>query len=254
MKPEGVAWQCTFDDEFNGTSVDTSLWRIQETSWNGFHSGSECFENSPNNVSVAGGVLRLTTRKEAQGFLCQRPSEPAYSTPYTSGMLTTYGKFTQAYGRWEIRAKFPSTTVKGVQSSFWLWPQDPHRYGSLWPQSGEIDMAEFYSQYPDRVIPYVHYVGSTYRVTNNNCMVPDPTAWHTYLMVWTREFISMTIDGQPCLYTQVNPTPPLVAPAPFDQPFMLSLTQALGIQTNAFDENSTPLPATTTIDYVRVWK
>ena len=41
--------------------------------------------------------------------------------------------------------------------------------------------------------------------------------------------------------------------APFDQPFIMSLTQALGIDSNAFDPNTTPLPATTQIDWVRVW-
>ena len=39
-----------------------------------------------------------------------------------------------------------------------------------------------------------------------------------------------------------------------DQPFIVSLTQALGVGTNAFDPSTTPLPATTQIDYVRVWK
>jgi hypothetical protein len=35
---------------------------------------------------------------------------------------------------------------------------------------------------------------------------------------------------------------------------MLALTQGLGIGTNALDPSITPLPATTQIDYVRVWK
>ena len=150
-KAGGGTWHCTFDDEFNGTSVDQSKWRIQETSWNGFHSGPECFMNRPANVSVSDGVLRLTARKEANGFMCQAPDKP-YGTQFTSGMLTTYGKFTQAFGRFEIRAKIPPAKVKGLQTSFWLWPQDPFRYG-LYPSSGEIDMAEEYSLHPDRVHP-----------------------------------------------------------------------------------------------------
>jgi hypothetical protein len=34
----------------------------------------------------------------------------------------------------------------------------------------------------------------------------------------------------------------------------VALSQALGINTNAFNPATTPLPATTSIDYVRVWK
>jgi hypothetical protein len=50
-----------------------------------------------------------------------------------------------------------------------------------------------------------------------------------------------------------NPAAPLVKPQPFDQPFFINLTQALGIGANLFDPATTPLPATTQVDYVRVW-
>jgi hypothetical protein len=51
-----------------------------------------------------------------------------------------------------------------------------------------------------------------------------------------------------------NWKPLLAKPAPFDQPFFLALTQALGIGGNAFNPATTPLPATTQIDYVRIWQ
>jgi hypothetical protein len=44
------------------------------------------------------------------------------------------------------------------------------------------------------------------------------------------------------------------SPAPFNQPFFVALTQALGVGSNAYNPALTPLPATTTIDYMRVWK
>jgi hypothetical protein len=34
----------------------------------------------------------------------------------------------------------------------------------------------------------------------------------------------------------------------------MALTQALGIGGNAFVDGKTPLPATTEVDYVRIWK
>jgi hypothetical protein len=39
---------------------------------------------------------------------------------------------------------------------------------------------------------------------------------------------------------------------PFDRPFMINLAQTLGVQANK-PTRATPLPATTVIDYVRVW-
>ena len=47
--------------------------------------------------------------------------------------------------------------------------------------------------------------------------------------------------------------PPLTGSQPFDHPFMIALTQALGVAGNSVT-SATPLPATTQIDYVRVWK
>ena len=64
----------------------------------------------------------------------------------------------------------------------------------------------------------------------------------------------MVFDGQTCLVDSWDPADPLVKPQPFDQPFMVALTQFLGVQGNAFDPATTPLPATTNVDYVRVWK
>jgi hypothetical protein len=57
----------------------------------------------------------------------------------------------------------------------------------------------------------------------------------------------------PCLADHSSSASPLTDPAPFDEPFYICLTQALGIGTNAFIPGSTPLPATTSIDWVRVW-
>jgi beta-glucanase (GH16 family) len=253
-KADGSTWQCTFDDEFNGSSLNTGNWVVQTTAASGFHSGAECFVNTPNNVSVAGGALSLTLRKEAAPFTCTSPSG-SYSTQYTSGMVMTGSLFGQTYGRFEVRAKLPAAKVKGLQESFWLWPQNPYKYGYQWPISGEIDIAEMYHLYPDRAIPYVHYVPAVVdpNVTNNYCLIDDLSQFHTYTAEWTPTTITIIYDGKVCLTDTFNAASPLTTGQPFDQPFMIALTQALGIGVNA-PTASTPLPATTQVDYVRVWK
>lgn len=253
-KPTGGTWTCTFDDEFSGTALDTSKWTVQATALSGFHSGPECFEDRPANVSVADGTLRLTARKEAAPFTCTSPLG-SYTTQYTSGSVSSFAKFTQAYGRFEVRAKLPAATVKGLQESFWLWPANSVKYGPAWPASGEIDIAEIYSQYPDRAIPFIHYNPAAYdpKVTNNYCLINNIAAFHSYAVEWTSTAITVVYDGHTCLVDNWNPAS-LVKPQPFDQPFMIALTQALGIGTNAFSPATTPLPATTQVDYVRIWK
>jgi beta-glucanase (GH16 family) len=268
-KADGNQWVCTFDDEFSGTTLDRSKWFVQTTAASGFHSGAECFVDSPNNVSVAGGTLHLTVRQESSPFTCQKPvSSGNYTTQYTSGTVNSLGRFAQTYGRFEVRAKLPASTVRGLQETFWLWPTNPYKYG-LWPASGEIDFAEFYSGVPGWNIPYLHYkvVQSTVNWaldTNIYTALPGKNAqpgmncriqqagFNTYTAIWQPGKIVLQVNGQNCIvnnYTASN----VAAPAPFDQPFFLALTQALGIGSNSFVAGTTPLPATTQVDYVRVW-
>jgi beta-glucanase (GH16 family) len=246
-------WHCTFDDEFNGTALDPSKWVVQETSNSGYHSGDECYVNSPNNVSVSGGTLNLTARSESSTFLCGG-SITSFLTQYTSGMVTTYERFSQTYGLFEVRAKFPAATVPGLQSTLWLWPVNSKLYGPVWPASGEIDFAEWFSRYSNLDIPNIHYVKSPGAPGADTAHCPmDPTQFHTYGVEWTSTSLTILMDGTACLVDNWQPALPLSKPAPFNQPFMISLTQALGMESNSFNPGSTPLPATLKIDWVRVW-
>jgi beta-glucanase (GH16 family) len=209
--------------------------------------------DSTGNVSVSGGALHLTLRREKSPVLCPGlPEGVSPLTSYTSGMVTTTGKFAQAYGRFEFRARFPTTDGPGLHGALWLWPEDESRYGGR-PAAGEIDVAEYYTQYPDRVVPYLHFDEAVagQRVTNTDCFVERPDQFHTYSLEWTPETMTIAYDGRVCLQTTWQATG-LVRPAPFDVPFFLNLTQALGRGTNAPGDDL-ELPATLDVDYVRVW-
>jgi beta-glucanase (GH16 family) len=259
----GGTWTCTFDDEFDAatgdaTALNTSWWVPQVTATSGYTTGplgdEACYVDSPNNISVSGGALHLTARREAAPFTCS-----TFTTQYTAGMVSTYSKFNQAYGRFEVRALLPQTTATGLQETLWLWPVNDTLYGP-WPDSGEVDFSEFYSQYSSLDVPYIHYNYSTVdaatntnTVTATNCQI-TLSAYNDYAVVWTPGTFTITINGNPCLTDNYVPDDGLTSPEPFNQPFFIALTQALGINTNAFNPATTPLPATTSIDYVRVWK
>jgi beta-glucanase (GH16 family) len=255
-KSTGGFWQCSFADNFDGDSLDPSKWVAQRTDTSGYMNGmTACFVDGPNNVSVSDGSLKLTARREPAPFNCGQTLS-SFATEYTSGMVSTAGgRFSQTYGRFAVRARISAAPIRGLQTSLWLWPVDSSRYG-LFPASGEIDFAELFSAYPDRAIPYIHYnpLGSDPNLTNTNCLISDPSSFHTYAVEWTPSSIKVSYDGQTCLVDDWNPAAPLTAPQPFDQPFFIALTQALGVGDNAFDPSTTPLPATTEVDYVRVWK
>ncbi len=258
---DGSTWTCSFDTEFTGTSLNPSQWIPITTAASGYLSGAvACYVNSPNNISVGNGYLSLTARKEAAPFSCNTPWGP-FTTQYTSGTVATYGLFSQAYGRFEVRAKIPAATVAGLQSSLWLLPQNETQFGP-WPASGEIDIAEMFSEYPTLAIPYIHYnydswtvnaTTDTNTVTNDACTF-NPNVFNDFVVEWTPTTITMLYNGTTCLVDHWIPSSPLVAPQPFNQPFFINLTQALGIGTNNFNPVTTPLPATTEVQYVRVWQ
>ncbi|HET7690939.1 MAG TPA: glycoside hydrolase family 16 protein [Nocardioidaceae bacterium] len=254
FKPNGSLWSCTFADEFEGTTLDPAKWVAIRTHAAGFRNGIECFVNLPQTVRVSSGSLRLSVVKHDELMACDDPLIGTYYTHYMAGMVSSWRRFSQTYGRFEFRARFPQADVAGLQSALWLWPVDANRYGER-PASGEIDVAEFFSQHPDRVIPNVHFTGdeSDPTRTNTNCLIKRPDRFHVYTLTWGPRRIKIQYDGTTCIVNRWVQYPGLQRTAPFDHPFHVNLTQALGIGSNAVRPR-TPLPATMVVDYVRVWK
>jgi beta-glucanase (GH16 family) len=254
-KADGSTWRCVFSDDFDGDALDTSKWLVLSSAASGYRNGPECYlgAGSPlgsDDVAVSDGTLRLTARELDHEITC--PSLGGdFTSRWTGAFVTTYYSFTTTFGRVEVRAAFPDTEVAGVHSALWLWPPDL-AYGS--DTTGEIDLAEFYSVYPDRVIPFLHYQPAVPDGTNTNdyCLVDDVTKMHDYVIEWEPGHVHIAYDGQTCVDHDIDPAPPLTGSEPFDQRYAIDLTQALGNATNAFTPD-TPLPATTTVDYVRVW-
>lgn len=250
-KPGGGYWRCTFSDDFKGSTLDPAKWKVQTTAASGFQVNRECHVASPRNVSVGAGVLRLTVRREAAPFTCVAGGS-SWTTQYTAGTVMTWNRFDQAYGRFEFRAAFPASTQPGLHSNLWLY----HRHNTYGAGrvSGEIDVAEWFSQTPNQVYPSLHYEG---RVPANdtawNCFVGAPGGYHKYVLEWTPTQMRFLYDGRLCFTRSWAPAAPLVAPQPFDHPFFVILTQALGGGHNA-PVAGTTLPATTRVDYVRVWR
>ena len=264
-RPGGRAWRCTFADNFDGSSLDGDKWLELASYWSGLGGPDDCYFDDGHNVRVANGRLRLITRRLPQPRACAQAEGGKAS--YTGVMINTVHRFSQERGRFEFRARFPQTKLAdqarpGIQGSLWMWPVDDRKYGP-WPLSGEIDIAEFYSAFPDRIIPFLHYDMETRKdplaafakppqETNNHCLIAAPDGdFHTYTLEWSKQIMHIYYDGITCMKT------PWLAKqggrAPFDQPFIL----AIGFGTGKFDNavtKDTPMPAHLDVDYVRVWQ
>jgi len=248
LKADGTAWTCTLADDFDGTTLDRTTWRPA----NGFFSGQgatrPCYIDDPSVISVRDGALHLSVRKLPAVAPC--PGAKGDPTAYVGGGVDTWHLFSQQYGRFEARYKNTATNQVGLHEAFWLWPDD--RYNTaIWPAAGEIDIAETYSQHPDLVVPFLHYTWY-----DNWGPVPGKnTAWNcaakrgeynTYTLEWEPRRLEIKVNGRTCLVnTSGDPA--------FQKPYIIALTQMLGVGDNLYDGRA-PLPATMSVDYVRVWK
>lgn len=240
-KPGGGTWSCSFVDNFDGRGLNTSKWVVGNTSTTGFTIGSTCFVPGQG-VNVSWGTLQLTVTKKSP-FQCKTPVG-SLTTTFTGGGVSTWGKFAQTYGRFEARMKFPSRKTEGLHSNFWMNPKQL-AYG-VWPASGEIDVAEWFSRVADHLYPSLHYTGRTTADTGWNCVVGSVDTFHTYAVEWSATRMDFIYDGQLCYSRTWAPTD-LVAPAPFDQPFTVALVAGAG---SGFDTART---STTYVDYVKAW-
>ncbi len=250
-KRGGGFWRCSFSDDFAGTVLDGSKWVVQTTAFSGYTTGgADCYVDSPRNVYVSNGALNLVAQKEPEPFTCESPGED-FTSNHTAATVLTWQRFSQAYGRFEFRAKFPATRVPGLHSALWLYPQQLP-YGA-WPNSGEIDVAEHYTGIPDKVYPSLHYNGRTEADTGWNCPVAQPSRYHTYRVEWAPRRMHFYYDGKLCYQRSWTPAGDLLAPKPFDIPYYLVLTQAVGGLWNS-PTAATPFPGRTQVDWVRVWR
>ena len=244
-KPGLGYWKCTFDDEFSGTALDRTKWMPSTSfvTWSG--DTHACYRDDPSNVSVADGVLDLTLVRLDAPAPCAANVAP---TDLMAGGVSTYHLFSQEYGRFEARIRTTATDAPGLHEAFWLWPDD--RYSTInWPDSGEIDVAESFSAHPTIVGTYLHSSadrnGFVEGVNAGNC-AGNRGEWNTFTLEWSSSRIESFVNGVPCL---LNTT----GDRAFRKRYIINLTQGIGGGDWNLLGDDTPVPATTQVDYVRVW-
>lgn len=250
LKSNGNPWTCTFDDEFNNSSVDWNRWMPQTTANSGFATGDTCYRNNAANIGEGNGGLILNAHTLAKPMTCSYKSY-SYQTNHTGGAIVSYNSFAQTYGRFEFRAKFPGTTEPGFWGNLWIYPKAT-TYGA-WPNSGEVDIAEHWSGHGDHVYPSLHYKNSTSADTAWNCTVNDPSQFHTYRLEWNKSSMSFYYDNQLC-FTRNWTTSFLSDPnAPFDKPFFIVLSEGFGDPYFSV-AGGLPTDGPMVVDWVHVYK
>ncbi len=242
-------WSLVWNDEFNGTKLDTSKWSYETGS--GHNNEKQYY--TKDNVTVSDGTLKITAKEE---------SVSGYK--YTSGRIETITEtgealFATKYGKIEARIKMPAGT--GLWPAFWMQPVD-NAYGG-WPLSGEIDIMEARGRLLNEVNGTIHFgekrpfnrsLGGSYELPSST----DITDYHVYGVEWRENLIIWYVDGVEFFRTSnwYTMSDGVVAeyPAPFNKEFYLILNLAVG---GDYDSGRTPssseLPRTMEVDYVRVY-
>jgi beta-glucanase (GH16 family) len=156
-----------FDDEFNGTTLDS-------TKWSTYYGNGIAGLRRPSADSLDGQGHLVITAKMVNGSL-------------VSGGLSA--KYSRTYGYYEFRVRTesdPTATMSGVVMT---WPTS-----GRWPTDGENDMYETGTS-PARAnfSTFVHYSSSNrfyYYIHNANA-----TEWHTIGMDWKPGYIKIYRDG-----------------------------------------------------------
>lgn len=201
----------SFQDEFDGTSLDTSKWGYQYGCFDPAQHSQAQYTDSPDNVAVHDGHLSLTaryspTKTKWDGSQVPRTcknGDTTYDAPFTSGMITTKtkdGKVLYAapgtgfYA--EARVKLPAG--RSSWAAFW----GTGTKGG-WPANGEIDIFESKGYDPSFLMSNIHTprAGNPKKTQQHQGAMHGDTAssqteWHTYGLLKTADAIEFYFDGQ----------------------------------------------------------
>jgi beta-glucanase (GH16 family) len=225
-------YSLVWSDEFNGTTVDTSKW-VFENRNPGVNNEQEYYLQS--NVSVVNGNLVITAKKQTFG-----------GQPYTSGKITTYGKFSQQYGRIEARIAIPMGA--GMWPAFWMLGAN---IGTVnWPTCGEIDIMEHVNA-DDLIYGTMHWNVNGHAAYGDKTTT-TPASFHLYAVEWDTNSIRWYVDNT--LYVTGNIANNINGTDAFHLPFFIILNLAVGGDFPNTTIDDSKLPETMLVDYVRVYK
>lgn len=228
----GDRWELSFSDDFDGEKLDYEKW-TPEDPW-GVERNDELQGYVIQAFRVGEGTLRIRCERKPTFYDGEKRD-------YRSGMMSTTRKFSQKYGRFEIRCRVPKG--RGLWPAFWLLPEPP-----AWPP--EIDVLEILGHETDRVYLTHHWPDpddpdESESVTGEYRGPDFSEDFHDFAVEWEPGELRWYVDGELRHQSRREEVP--------DVPAFLLVNLAVGGWAEEPDE-STAFPADFEIDHVRVWK
>lgn len=241
-----TGYHVTFDEEFDDLSVSAwgpagpggTRW-IAHTPWYGDFGDARFTDPRPDfPFTVTDGVLRIEVRRE--------------NDRWRSGLLSAVDPngrgFTQQYGYFECRAKFPQGP--GTWPAFWLMGTKSLKGlpGNTGPRvNPEVDVVEHYGHWPWRFHYALHQWGRSGAPSKHEekrfVVFGTEDDFHTYGVLIDEREIVLYFDG---VELRRAPTPECVK-----TPLFPLVNLALG---PGWPTDKTPDPSYMFVDYVKVWQ
>lgn len=237
-------YSLVWSDEFNGTSLDPSIWNQEIGNGSGGWGNNELesYTGSLKNTFVSNGNLIIEARKETIG---------AFN--YTSGRMTTQDKKFFKFGRIDIRAKLPVS--KGMWPALWMLGKNISSVG--WPGCGEIDIMELIGTNPSTIYGTLHWSNAGGSHASKGANYPLPAGdyskeFHVFSIIWALNNISWYVDDQKYLDISISDLGGADYPFNSDQFFIFNV--AVGGNWPGSPDYNTEFPQRMFVDYIRVFQ
>lgn len=235
---ETSTWQMVWNDEFNGTALNTANWGY-DIGAGGWGNG-ELQYYQQDNATVSGGFLTIEAREESVG-----------GEAYTSARILTAGKQSFRFGKIEIRAKLPAG--QGIWPALWMLGDSFSGIG--WPYSGEIDITEMIggSGRENTVHGTIHWDNSGHRSSGGSSTLTSGTFaddFHVFSIEWDSASIKWYVDGVN-YHTESISSPDK---SELQEAFFFIFNVAVGGAWPGNPDVSTSFPQQMAVDYIRVYE
>ena len=241
-----LAWQ----EEFNTDGAPSGTnWGYEQ----GFVRNEEDQWYQSANAQVAGGLLSITARREQKANPNYQAGSSDWKTnrqyaSYTSSSMSTSGKQSWQYGRFEMCGKIPISS--GMWPAWWTLG-----VSGEWPSNGEIDIMEFYK---GKILANVACGTSTrWQAKWDSATKAVDATWaskfHVWRMDWNATQIDLYVDDTLMNTAKLSDMLNSDGKSPFMQKAYMIVNLAIG-GANGGDPASTSFPQTYQIDYIRVFQ
>ncbi|HET6556070.1 MAG TPA: family 16 glycosylhydrolase [Prolixibacteraceae bacterium] len=182
----------TWSDEFDGAAgvPDPKKWDRPEYNRKQNPNGPDGWWSKEDSFVDGKGNLVITVRK------IPNKNGDADAFDYSSGALRTMGKFTQLYGRYEIRCQLPKQ--QGWWVAFWMMQGNVGSILNKGVDGSEVDIMEGFG-WTDKINYAIHYDGygdAHKSVGKNELIAGIRNGYHIYSMDWYPDKYVFYVDGK----------------------------------------------------------